>query len=358
MNHWTTHRERILQEPIPTDPYFQSVYDFAKAWLDGQETFTVTTSGSTGTPKEITLSRTQMAVSARMTGQFLQLTEGTRALICLNVNYIAGMMMLVRGLDLGWRMTIVSPSSNPLLKVPQASIFDFVALVPMQLTAILQNEETVGRVGDLGKILLGGAPVSEILLREIQDIERPVYQSYGMTETVSHVALRRLNDDTQREDYQVLPGIEFDVDARACLNLRGAVTNHEPVQTNDLVEITSPNTFRWLGRADSVINSGGVKISLDKIDKVVGEVLQEMGVATEYFCWHEPDEKLGQKLVVFLEGKSTVLRPKELVEKISARVKRYESPKAVYFAKQFIKTPTAKIDKIATAQQHLNAPHE
>lgn len=358
MNSWIINRDKVLQEQIPTDPYLKSVYDFAKAWLSGQEKFSIHTSGSTGTPKEIMLNRDQMIASARMTARFLNLPEGTRALVCLNVNYIAGMMMLVRGLELDWQLTIVNSGSNPLLDVPKAAAFDFVALVPMQLSTILQDERTRGWVGYLGKILLGGAPVSEVLLQEIQTLEIPIYQSYGMTETVSHVALRRLNGDTPQDDYQVLPGIEFGIDARDCLYLCGAVTNDELVQTNDLVELTSSNSFHWLGRDDSVINSGGVKISLDKLDRVVGVVLQEMDVATEYFCWHEPDEKLGQKLVLFLEGEAPFLNTERLLEKLSDRVKRYETPKAVYFANQFIRTPTAKIDKIATANHYFKTSHD
>lgn len=358
MDYWTTRSDNIFEESIPNDPYFRSVYDFAKAWLQGQKTFLLTTSGSTGSPKEIVLSREQMIASAHLTGQALDLPQGTRALVCLNVSYIAGIMMVVRGLELDWQLTIVNPGSNPLLNVPETVHFDFVALVPIQLSAILQDVQTRGRVGDLGKILLGGAPVSEALLRTIRALAVPIYQSYGMTETVSHVALRRLNGDLPQEDYQVLPGIEFGADARDCLYLRGAVTNGELLQTNDLVELTSPNSFRWLGRADSVINSGGVKISLDKIDTVVGQVLQEMDVLAEYFCWHEPDEKLGHRLVLFLEGQDTILNTKILLAKISDRVKRYETPKGVYFVKSFKRTPTAKIDKIATAQTYLNAPHD
>ena len=358
MNFWTTHRDTILVEPIPTAPYFKSVYDFAKAWLQGQETFSIATSGSTGAPKEILLNRNQMTASARLTGQVLDLPKGTRALVCLNVNYIAGIMMLVRGLELGWQLTIVGPGSNPLLELPNETTFDFVALVPMQLSAILQEEGTRGRVGDFGKILLGGAPLSTVLLQEINALKIPVYQSYGMTETVSHVALRRLNGDAPQADYQVLPGIEFGIDPRDCLYLRGAVTNNELVQTNDLVELTSPNSFYWLGRADSVINSGGVKISLDKIDQVVGEVLQELNLVTEYFCWYEPDEKLGQKLVLFLACDNSILNIENLLEKIAERVRRYETPKAVYFARSFLRTPTAKIDKMATAHYFFDAPHD
>lgn len=358
MNSWITSRDSILREQIPADPYFKSVHDFAKAWLDGQKTFAITTSGSTGMPKEIVLSRSQMVASARMTGQILKLPKGTRVLVCLNVNYIAGMMMMVRGLELDWQLTIVNPGNNPMLDVSKEAVFDFVALVPMQLLATLKDQSTHERVRDLGKILLGGAPISEMLLQEIQAVKIPIYHSYGMTETVSHVALRRLNGETPQEDYQTLPGIEFGVDARECLYFRGAVTNDEIVQTNDLAEITSPKSFHWLGRVDSIINSGGVKISLDKLDRVVGEVLLEMDVVTDYFCWHEPDEKLGQKLVLFLECENAVLNTEELLEKISDRVKRYETPKGVYFAKPFKRSPTTKIDKIATAQNHLNAPHD
>ncbi|WP_373513047.1 AMP-binding protein [Persicitalea sp.] len=358
MNSWTSHRDKILQEEIPSDPYFKSIYDFAIAWLSGRKTFTITTSGSTGTPKEIVLSRTQMIASARLTGQVLNLLEGTYALVCLNVNYIAGMMMLVRGLELGWLITTVKPGSNPLLDVPEEASFDFVALVPMQMSAILQDAQTHGRVGVFGKILLGGAAVSEVLLQEIQALGVPVYQSYGMTETVSHVALRRLNGDESQEDYQVMPGIEFGVDERSCLYICGAVTDNRIIQTNDLVEITSSNSFRWLGRADSVINSGGVKISLDKLDQMVGKILQEMNATTDYFSWHEPDEKLGQKLVLFLEEKAAFLNTEILLSKISDRVKRYEIPKAIYFAEQFKRTPTAKIDKKATAQNYLKTPND
>lgn len=358
MDYWTTRSDKIFEEPIPNDPYFKSVYDFAKAWLQGQKTFLLTTSGSTGTPKEIALNREQMIASAHLTGQALDLPQGTRALVCLNVNYIAGIMMLVRGLELDWQLTIVNPGSNPLLDVPEAICFDFVALVPLQLTAILRDESTRGRVGDLGKILLGGAPLSEILSREVRGLKIPVYQSYGMTETVSHVALRRVNGPASQENFQVLPGVEFGVDDRGCLHLRGAVTNKERLQTNDLVTITSPNSFHWLGRADSVINSGGVKISLDKMDQMVGKVLQEMEQIADYFSWHEPDETLGQKLVLFLEGSHSFLGVETLLEKISDRAKRYETPKAVYFVENFIRTPTAKIDKSATAQYHFNPAHD
>ncbi len=356
MNSWTTHRDKILKEPIPASIYFQSVQDFAQVWLSGQDRFIITTSGSTGAPKEIALSRNQMVESARITGQVLELPLGTRALVCLNVAYIAGMMMIIRGLELGWQLTIVEPSSNPLLDLE--GDLDFAAMVPMQLSSILNEKQTRERVEQLGKILLGGGTVSEGLLQAIRQLKVPVYQSYGMTETVSHVALRRLNGDNPQDSYHVMPGIEFGTDGRGCLHVRGAVTAHKLIQTNDLIEISSPTTFDWLGRVDSVINSGGVKISLDKLDRVTGEVLQQLNVSIEYFNWYEHDEILGQKLVLFLEGQPQNFDGKMLLEKISFRVNPYQTPKAAYFVPNFERTPTAKIDKIATARKYLNHTHE
>ena len=358
MSYWNTNREKIFREPPPNDPYLKSAYDFAQDWLVGKQEFTLSTSGSTGAPKPITLSRAQLIASAKMTGNALALPESTRALACLNTNYIAGMMMLVRGVVLGWEMTITEPSSNPLLGLAPALEFNFVAMVPMQLSSILQDEKTRERIGACGKILLGGAAVSKGLLQEIRQLKVPVFQSYGMTETVSHVALRRLNGDTPEENYRILPGIAFGTDGRECLFVHGEVTDFKVVQTNDLVEITSPNTFRWLGRADSVINSGGVKISLDKIDEVVGQVLQEMQATNGYFCWHKADEKLGQKLVLFVETVDSDFDQKELLAKISTRVKPYETPKAVYFVSTFARTRTAKINKITTAQSYFKNSHD
>ncbi|MFB9296742.1 AMP-binding protein [Persicitalea jodogahamensis] len=299
-----------------------------------------------------------MIESTRMTGQALGLPTGTRALVCLNVGYIAGMMMMVRGLELGWELTVVEPSSNPLMNLDETVEFDFVSLVPLQLSSILSEQRTSTMAENLGKILLGGGAVPMALMSGIHQLKIPVYQSYGMTETVSHVALRRLNGANSQGNYKILPGIDSGTDERGCLYLRGAVTANQLIQTNDLVEITSPDSFNWVGRVDSVINSGGVKISLDKLDGVVGEVLQEMNAANDYFCWYQADDILGQKLVIFIKRQNGIFDSAGLINKISDHVKPYETPKAVYFVQKFEQTPTGKIDKIATAHKYFDAIHE
>ena len=350
---WNTNSVSIKTQSVPEEPYFRQAYDFMISWLRGADDFILRTSGSTGIPKDIVIKRSQLHCSALMTGTALNLQKGTRALVCLNVNYIAGIMMLVRGMELGWELSIVEPSSNPLLEFENPD-FDFVSMVPLQLRASLSDEKTKFQVNHLGKILLGGAPIQVSLQKEIDQLKVSIYHSYGMTETVSHVALKKLNNPKVEDDYTVLPGVEFGVDDRGCIFLQGPVTDNERVQTNDLVEITSENTFNWLGRADNVINSGGVKVVLDKVDEVIAEVLYKSGYSNNFFSWYENDEKLGQKLILIIQKNEQELSVSGLLEEIRNRISTYQTPKHVYFVKEFIKTPTDKIDKRKTAYELLN----
>lgn len=348
---WTTGKTLWETQKRPRNPYFAQAYDFMENWLGGRQEFTLHTSGSTGIPKPIVVTRKQLAASAAMTGKALDLGEGTRALVCLNVGYVAGLMMLVRGMELGWKLTVTEPTSNPIAGLDHVD-FDFVAMVPMQLQAILENPATAAQVNRLGKILLGGAPINQALLSQISRLSTPVFQSYGMTETVSHVALKALNGPKASDDYVVLPGIAFGTDARGCLFLSGDVTNGQVVQTNDLVEIKG-GAFQWIGRADNVINSGGVKIVLDQLDQQIAAVFQDLAIPNAFFCWWEPDGKLGQKLVLVIENTLSGEAADRLPTEIRRRVSTYENPKHIYFAKAFAKTATDKIDKRATFQQLL-----
>ncbi|GAB2772287.1 AMP-binding protein [Rhabdobacter roseus] len=347
---WSTSRAQLAAGyPPPEHPYFQRAYAFAQSWLAGQDEFVVHTSGSTGTPKAIRLSRVQLESSARQTGAALHLGPGTQALASLHVGYIGGLMMLVRALVLDWELTLREPVANPLLDLPGEMSFDFTPLVPLQLGAILANPSTQEAVGRLGKILLGGAPVSASLAEEIKRLNVPVYQSYGMTETVSHVALRALNGPTASEAYRLLEGLTYGTDARGCLYVAGAVTRGEVVQTNDRVALGPEGTFRWLGRADNIINSGGVKIQLEKVDRGVEKVLYELGRAEAFFCWHEPDEVLGQKLVLFVEYLQVPFPEAEVLSRLREVLSAYEVPKKMYSVPELIRTPTGKVDKPKTA---------
>lgn len=325
-----------------------------KSWLDGENSFSLTTSGSTGIPKVITLTRKRLEASARLTGSTLGIGAGTRALVCLNVQYIAGIMMLVRGMELDWELTIVEPSSNP-LEVLNDTAFDFVAMAPMQLAGILSNNLTRIKLDNVGKILLGGAPVSFSFQKQIEQLKPAIYLSYGMTETVSHVALRRLNGVDINEDYKILDEVVIGTDARGCLWVRGPMTEHEVVQTNDLVTIKDSRSFTWQGRADSVINSGGVKIQLDKVDRVVEQVMVDLNCSNPFFSWYQSDEKLGQKLILIVSANLADFDVGSVIATMSKYLSAYEVPKHVYFAEEFELTASGKVDKMATCQK-LNIP--
>jgi len=349
---WNTNASLIETQLVPENAYFRQASEFMQSWLSGKEEFIFHTSGSTGLPKDIRVTRIQLQSSAFLTGKALNLPKGTRALVCLNINYIAGTMMLVRGLELGWDMTITEPSSNPLLEFEDPD-FDFVAMVPFQLSTCLADEKTKHQVEHLGKILLGGAPIQVSLQKQIGRLNVAVFHSYGMTETVSHIALKRLNHPQPDNAYTVLPGIHFGVDHRGCIFLQGVVTGNEKVQTNDLVEITSENSFIWLGRADHVINSGGVKVVLDTVDQIVAEVFYESGYTNNFYSWHESDEKLGQKLILIIENNGDELSAEHIIKELRKRISVYQTPKHVYFVDEFIKTPTDKVDRQKTAQAVL-----
>ncbi|QJD80469.1 AMP-binding protein [Spirosoma rhododendri] len=328
--------------------------DFLDAWRSGQERFTLHTSGSTGTPKPIELTRAQMRASAHLTGQTLGLQPGDAALVCLNTNYIAGIMMLVRGLELGLPMTIVEPVSNP-LALPEVAgkSFAFTALVPLQLQTILtETPEKKAVLDGMKAILVGGAATSPALEALIQPITAPVYATYGMTETVSHIALRRLNGPDVSDVFTALTGVDLGTDERGCLHITSAATNFERIQTNDVVDLIDPMHFRLLGRADSVINSGGVKVQPEAIERLIQSTLAGAGLAPRLFIAGLPDDRLGQRVVLVLENCSlTDAQWAASQQAVRDVLGPYSVPKSWHTVDAFSETATGKIDRQATVAQ-------
>ena len=338
--------------------------DFLTAWRAGDSQFTLQTSGSTGTPKLIMLTRAQLEASARLTGQTFGLHPGDRALVCLNTSYIAGVMMLVRGEVLGLELTIVDPSGNPLAGFdPSTTRFDFAAFVPLQLQTLLANVDASGVpvalpiLNRMKAMLIGGAATSAALENALQVIESPVYATYGMTETVSHIAIRRLNGLEKSPLFTVLPGVTVGTDERGCLHITAAATNFERVQTNDVVELIADADsvrFRLLGRADSIINTGGVKVQPEAVEAIVQQQLLQWNLAPRLFIAGLPDERLGQRVVLFLEHQSL---PDDhwhtIVAAVREQVGPYAVPKAWVSIPAFAETATGKIDRRATISKNL-----
>ncbi len=340
--------------PTATTPYEAEALRFCEAWLSGQETFVLHTSGSTGTPKPITLTRAQMQASARLTGQTFGLQTGDHALVCLNIRYIAGVMMLVRGLELGLPMTILEPSGNPLTGLHPAIPFAFTALVPLQLQTILEQGDArqLALLNGMKAILVGGAATSPALEQALQVINAPVFATYGMTETVSHIAIRQLNGPQATDYFTALTGVTLGADDRGCLHITAAASNFERVQTNDVVEFLSEppyRTFRISGRADSIINSGGVKIQPETVERIMQQQLAGHRLNPRLFVAGVPDERLGQQLVAVVEE---ITVPDVVWQAVQQEIRRqlgpYHVPKALLTISRFAETPTGKIDRKQT----------
>jgi O-succinylbenzoic acid--CoA ligase len=328
--------------------------DFCRRWLAGDPQFLLHTSGSTGEPKPVHLLRSQMEASARATAAAVGLQPDMHSLCCLPTRYIAGAMMLVRGLVIPLVTALAEPAANPLLTLDPASRFDFAAFTPLQMQAILDGP--VARQTQLAgatAILLGGGPLSPALELRLRGFPAPLYHTYGMTETVSHVALRRINGDRPAERFAPLPGVQLRQDDRGCLTITAPMTNGQAVVTNDRVELDGDGTFLWLGRADFVINSGGVKVQGERVEQAVGWVAAEQPVllspSRRFFVTGAPDPRLGETVTLVLEG-APLQREEEatLLALLRERLDRFAVPRAIHYVARFAETPTGKVDRRRT----------
>ncbi|HEU5291416.1 MAG TPA: AMP-binding protein [Cyclobacteriaceae bacterium] len=326
----------ILSGKVSSFSAFEnSTFSFIKEWLEGQDSFNLHTSGSTGNPKEITLTRNQLRQSAQRTLKALSLDQNDTALVCLDTKYIAGKMMLVRALEGNMKIAAADPSANPLQNI-QGPV-TFTALVPLQLQEILKHPNSIQKLNEMKAVIIGGAAVNTFLQKEITKLKCAVYATYGMTETVSHIALQCLNGRNASNHFTALPGIKIKTDNRGCLVIQMPEFS-EPIITNDLVEIISRDQFRWLGRYDNVINSGGFKISPEKIEKELEAILPDRA----FFVTSILDERLGEKLVLIMEGSA---RP---VDFKTLQLHPYEVPKDIILLPEFVRTETGKINREKT----------
>lgn len=384
-------------------PISKDIYVFLNDWFNKDEFINVITSGSTGKPAQIKLKKEHMINSARATGSFFKLPEDTTALLCLSPNYIAGKMMLVRALTLGWQLDMVEPGINPLDKLKKH--YDFCAMVPIQV------QNSLSKLHFIKKLIVGGGAVSIELIKKLQNVSTEVFATYGMTETITHIAVKKLNhfqevisnavemslrnqDDLQtfESNYKVLPNINISIDDRGCLIIDAPNISDKQIITNDLVKIISEREFEWLGRYDSVINSGGVKLIPEQIEEKLSAIIKD-----RFFVAGIPDENLGEKLIMIIEGnvisneernlKSQIANLKSnanngiatisqaqfrndgqnkdvtsnepdqqagevrnLISKIAnlKSLSKFEIPKEIYYVEKFIETETKKIQRQKT----------
>ena len=309
---------------------------------DLKASYTVFTSGSTGTPKEIVLTKAQVLASIQKTKNFLQLEKGDLSFICLSANYIAGKMMWLRSYVIGMDVMMVAPKANPLEGIDITQRIDFAAFVPMQLQCIIeQTPDKLALLQDAKAILIGGAPISAYQQKLFEQVKAPLFQTYGMTETVSHIAMKKLN--SQNKYYTLLNGVEAKVDERSCLCIRADVSKGEYLSTNDRVILHGHNQFEWLGRVDNVVNTGGVKIQLEALEEKIGRLFYAMGYYDRFFVSSVADDRLGQKLILYVEGEE-----KDILTSLKMKLSKFELPKEVFFKKTFCLTSSGKIDRKQT----------
>jgi len=314
-----------------------AIGSFLLKWLDNKPHITVHTSGSTGKPKAIKVLKKHMINSAKATGKFFDVLENSQVLLCLSASYIAGKMMLVRAMILGWNLDIVQPKVNPLDGLLKR--YDFCAMVPMQL------DNSIARLHLVKKLIVGGGAIPEHLAQLVQDKKTKVYETYGMTETVSHIAARRVNSKKRAfEDsyFKALPKVILSIDSRNCLEINAPSVALNMVVTNDVVELFSHKKFCWKGRIDNVINSGGIKLFPEEIEKKIQVIIRK-----RFLISWLPDNQLGQRLILIIEDPSLKLQKVDVINqlKLINTIEKYEMPKEIFFFETFEETDSKKVHR-------------
>ena len=322
-----------LQLAIPDlTEWRKKLYLFILDWLSDTDYVIMHTSGSTGPPKQINHLKSQMIHSALMTQSYFKFGPATNALLALPASYIAGKMMVVRAFVSGMNLIVAEPSANPFLSVNDR--IDFVAITPYQLGHSLNELNTWTQ----GSILVGGGEISLALENDCQQLSATVYASYGMTETSSHIAMRVVNSSARSQYYSVLDGVEVSLDSRGCLVIKAPGLIAEPLVTNDLVVFVDPSHFEWLGRFDQVINSGGVKIFPEVVERKLAPFISD-----RFFISALPDPFLGEKVALFIERKS--IENQYFEDLFQANLAKFEIPREIIALPHFELSSTGKILK-------------
>ena len=326
----------------------QAVADFLRHWFTTDEAVVAQTSGSTGPPKTIVLQRSQMIASAQLTALHFGFKAGMRALLPLSADFIAGKMMLVRAIVSGLDLYVSSPTQKVGELFPGTE-FDFTPLVPAQLYALLKGETPTSR---MGTILLGGSDVSPELRQMLPSMgQQEVWQGFGMTETVSHIALRRVQPGGE-EAYLTLPGLLTEADANGQLRVWGAVTNYLWLQTKDEVVFDEPGRFRWLGRSDHVIVSAGHKLHPEMLEQRLLDLMAQNPqfaqlTATDFYIAAAPDAKYGHIPILVVEKQHVIEEAlfEQFLHLEKAHLQSWELPRKIVAVDELERTANGKLKR-------------
>jgi len=328
-----------------------TVEEFIRQWHDGSDTIEVHTSGSTGTPTVLHVEKRRMLASARATCDFLGLQPGNTALLCMSVDYIAGKMMVVRSIERELRLIAVEPSSHP-LALPfftdeMGKNLSFAAMVPLQVYCSLQVPRERELLGQIRHIIIGGGPLEPALERELRGFGNAIWHSYGMTETLSHIALRRVSGSEASSWFTPLPGITLTVNQDDCLMIDAPHLCPERLVTHDVVEMeTGTQRFKVLGRIDNVINTGGVKIHIEQVEQTLS-----VHIAQPFLITKCPDAKFGEIVVMLLQGTENDIPA--VLKACSRLLPKYAIPKHIFAVPALPMTPNGKPARHQASTQAL-----
>jgi O-succinylbenzoic acid--CoA ligase len=325
------------------DPHYanwdKSLLAFIAEWYDDNDFVTIHTSGSTGPPEPVKIKKKRLVNSARMTLDYLKLKEGDRALLCLPSDYIAGKMMIVRSLVGNLNLTAIEPRGNPLENIEDG--FDFAAMIPLQVHNILNNPHGEKKIESIRKLIIGGGAIPAPLEERLKELNTEVFSTYGMTETVSHIALRRLNGEKHSSYYTTMPGVTINKDAKGCLIVNAPDIADNPVKTRDIVRIFYKNKFKILGRLDNVINSGGIKYYPEIIERKIEEF-----ISNRFIISSVPDVRLGDKIVLIIETSDPrKYESPDFKNYVNGKLPVFERPKDLLFLEHFPETGNSKVQR-------------
>lgn len=321
------------------DHFVEELKAFLQEWFDPSPTLIVHTSGSTGVPKAIRVRKAQMMQSAQMTCRFLGLQAGDSALLCMPLRYIAGKMVVVRALVAQLDLRLAVPSGHPLAYVKRSPTF--AAMIPLQIYNSLQHKEEQIMLMGIKQLLIGGGSIDTALEQAIRILPGAIYSTYGMTETLSHIALRRLNGQQTSPRYTPLEGVQVSLSEEGTLRIEAPLVCDQPLVTNDVAKLYPDGSFIILGRKDNIINTGGIKIQIEEVEQGLKSILNHPFAITSL-----PDPKFGERIVLLYTGDA--LAPDNLIS-----LPKYQRPKSIFYTQEIPLTETGKINRPAC--RHLAA---
>ncbi len=341
-----------LDKFYPQSEFEEKVKHFCQLWLQNSTSFTFYTSGSTGLPKPISISRKQMELSANQTIQWLGLSSNHLSLLCLSPNYIAGAMVLVRAMIANMEVCLLEPSQNLNLALRTIDkTIHLASFVPNQWKILLNENELINKIFKNAKgVLIGGADLDLETKSTTQNVcQFPVFLTYGMTETVSHVAFQSLT--FYPSDYlKTLPGVQIRRMENGTLAVSSPSTLNQFIETQDLVELHDQNTFQIKGRINRIINSAGLKINPFEIEEQINVFFNSKNLNSEFFVAGYPEEFYGEIVSIFVEG-ITKIDLNEINNFLSTTLEKNKCPKKIFYVESFLKTSTGKIDQKAIISQ-------